>query len=462
MPPTVALCVWLVLLLALLHFDPARDRETSLALWVPLVWMFIVFSRTPSAWLGGPAESAQASFQQGSRLDQIAFTALILVAVAILVSRSFRWGEFFARNKALTLFICFALISVLWSDFPLITLKRWFRDLAFYLSILVILTDPRPLEAVRTVLRRLGYLLIPLSILLIKYYPGMATQYSPWSGEQSVVGVTTSKNVLGVVCMVSALYFFWDTVTRWAGRHEATTRRILIVNFAFLVMTGWLLYITGSATSNVCLALGCLVIAVAYSGWGEHHRSFLKAAIPLAFGAYLVLALGFGMNGQMAEAVGRNPTLTSRTDIWKILISAHTNPLLGTGYESFWLGSRLQWVWQQGAGMINEAHNGYLELYLDMGIAGLILLGAFLVSSYRTICKRLNSFKEFGSLSLAIWFIALFYNVTEAAFKYHPMWLMLLLVAIALPEDSERPLSEIPAFRDEETSEHFPVAGWEY
>ncbi len=47
-----------------------------------------------------------------------------------------------------------------------------------------------------------------------------------------------------------------------------------------------------------------------------------------------------------------------------------TNPLLGTGYESFWLGPRLQWFWQHaGLGHINEAHNGYLEVYLNLGIS---------------------------------------------------------------------------------------------
>jgi transposase len=35
-----------------------------------------------------------------------------------------------------------------------------------------------------------------------------------------------------------------------------------------------------------------------------------------------------------------------------------------SGYESFWLGPRLLWVWEQ-AGGVNEAHNGYLEVYLN-------------------------------------------------------------------------------------------------
>jgi len=47
MPPSLALFLWLVLLLLLLRFDPARDPETSLALWVPVIWLFIDGSRLP-------------------------------------------------------------------------------------------------------------------------------------------------------------------------------------------------------------------------------------------------------------------------------------------------------------------------------------------------------------------------------------------------------------------------------
>src|SRR2546428_3149771 len=45
------------------------------------------------------------------------------------------------------------------------------------------------------------------------------------------------------------------------------------------------------------------------------------------------------------ETMGRGPTLTGRTQIWHLVLSMTTNPLLGTGFESFWLGPRLQKIW---------------------------------------------------------------------------------------------------------------------
>jgi O-antigen ligase len=75
------------------------------------------------------------------------------------------------------------------------------------------------------------------------------------------------------------------------------------------------------------------------------------------------------------------------------------NPVLGAGYECFWLGPRLLRVWQQFGGL-NEAHNGYLEVYLNLGIAGLFLLSVFLIASYRTICRRLSHYRV---LPLSVW-----------------------------------------------------------
>ena len=138
------------------------------------------------AW-GQAGQSAQA-LEDGNPLDRISLLALILLAIGILMSRSFNWGIFFTRNLALMAFLSFALVSVFWSDFPFISFKRWFRDLGNYLVILVVLSDPRPLEAVRALLRRLCYLLIPLSILLIKYYLISGEHYSTLDRRRRVCG----------------------------------------------------------------------------------------------------------------------------------------------------------------------------------------------------------------------------------------------------------------------------------
>ncbi len=441
MPPTIALALWLVLLLALLRFDPAKETGISPALWVPVMWMFIMGSRLPSQWLGDQDFEAALALETGNPLDRTVYSVLIILAIGILLSRSFKWDVFFRRNRALTLFLLFALVSVFWSDFTFIAAKRWFRDLGNYLMILVVLSDPHPSEAVRLFLRRIHYLLVPLSVLLVKYYAQVGKHYNPWTGAPEFVGAATSKNTLGVLCLMSGIFFFWDTVSRWSQRKDKRTKQILLMNLAFMVMTVWLLDMSKSATSSVCLVLGCLVILVTHSGWGQRHPGLIKVMMPTSFILYLILAFGLGLNGELARGVGRDPSLTGRTNIWQAVLSTNTNPLVGTGYESFWLGPRLLQVWKL-AGPVTEAHDGYLDVYLNLGVVGLVLLTILLISSYQAICKKLTPYSNSASLFVALWTIALFYNMTEAAFKAPFMSLTFLLGSIAVATPGSAPARE--------------------
>jgi O-antigen ligase len=437
MPPTLALAIWFILLLALFVFDPAKGTRTSAALWVPVVWMFFLGSRPPAMWLGFSFGSATQALQDGNPLDRTIFSLLILAAIVILVSRSFPWRDFVAQNCALAFLLAFALLSVAWSDFPLATFKKWFRDAGVYMVILVVLSDPRPLEALRTVLRRVCYLAIPLSVVLIKYFPALGKTFSPWGGQE-YTGVSTSKNMLGATCLVSGIFFFWDTITRWHQRGEVRIRRVILVNIAFIGMTVWLLSVSESNTSTICLAIGCLMIAAAHCNFGRRHPGWVKALAPGSFFLYLILALGFGMSGQLSEAVGRSSNMSDRTHIWEVLLSVPVNPLLGTGYQSFWLGPRVQWVWSRLDGdNVLEAHNGYLQIYLDLGLIGLFLLCTFLIATYRKICRRLKPITPLGSLSLGLWTVLLFYNITEACFEVTLVFVSFLLIAVTIPERAQ-------------------------
>jgi O-antigen ligase len=445
MPPSLALFLWFLLLLALLRFDPAKEPETRGALWIPVVWMFIVGSRLPSQWLGAGVASQAVAFEEGNPVDRAIYFMLIALAVGVLIARSFRWHDFFRHNFPLVMLLAFALFSVAWSDFHFVAFKRWFRDFGNYLMILVVVSDPRPMEAVATVIRRLSYLLIPLSVVLVKYYVYLAIHYSFYSGVPEYVGAATSKNTLGVVCLISGIYFFWDTVTRWRVRKEKGVRRIILLNLIFIGMTLWLLNLSSSATSTVCLVIGCLIILGTHGTLLKRNPGLLKALIPACLLLYAILAYGFDINTALAAKFGRDPTLTGRNNIWNAVLSVHTNPLVGTGYQSFWLGTRLNQVWKL-AGPVNEAHNGYLEIYLSLGVIGVFLLLVFMVMSFRTICNKLVSTFSFASLALALWTITFFYNMTEsAAFNGQPLWVIFLLVLIVISVDPSPAAATIPA-----------------
>ncbi len=203
MPPLLALFICLGFVGYLIFNDPLKGTNRSIGLWVPTIWTMIIGSRFVSQWLNirGGIESLD-FFSGGSPIDRIAFT--ILIMAVILQER------LSLINKPLIVFVLYAGVSILWSDYPVDSFKRWIKEVGNLLMVIVILTEGNPEEAFKTVLRRTAFLMIPLSIVFIKYYPHLGRSFSEWTGQATNIGVATSKNMLGTLCLVGASYFIWE------------------------------------------------------------------------------------------------------------------------------------------------------------------------------------------------------------------------------------------------------------
>jgi O-antigen ligase len=114
--------------------------------------------------------------------------------------------------------------------------------------------------------------------------------------------------------------------------------------------------------------------------------------------------------------------------------------LFGTGFESFWLGSRLEKLWSLYWWHPGQAHNGYLEVFLNLGWMGIALLAVILVAGYWAAFRAWRNGLPIGSLRLTYIFVGLVFNFTEAAFfrMQAPVWLFLLLAVTNVPAISYR------------------------
>jgi exopolysaccharide production protein ExoQ len=438
-PPVIASTVWSILFLLAIRYS--KDSTRSAGLWLPVVWMFFLSSRLPSQWLGLTPTSATTAFAEGSGFDRALFLVLIALAAWMLATRPIAWGGLVARNSAVTLFLVYALVSASWGDFPFVSFKRWIRDSGAYLMVLLVLSHPDPLEATKTVIRRVTALLLFVSVVLIKYYPQMGVLYNPWSGAPEYAGAATSKNTLGAICLISGVFYFWDMLSRWQERKDPGTRKRLFINGALIGMTLWLLNLANSATSLLCLVIGCAVVWLLQSQAAKAHPRVATAAIPAALVGGVVLQLAFDLSGVIAGLLGRDPTLTGRTGIWEAVLAFQPNPLVGVGYQSFWMGSRISAV-QNSLNtefFLNSAHNGYLEIYLNLGFVGLALLLVILASSYRAIARQLVVSPQFAAFGLALWSVMVIYNVSEVSFGASLMWCVFLLCGVAVPCSAQAP-----------------------
>ncbi len=243
MPPLFALLLTIAFVTFLFARDVKEARVTG-SLWIPVCWMLLTCSRPLSAWLGfgGASYARPSDLAEGGPLDRLAYLSLELAALFVLVRRRVPLGTVLSRNLWLTIFLAYCGLSIVWSDFPFASFKRWVKVLGLPMMVLLIATEPDPREAFARVMKRAAYVLIPFSILLVKYYPGLGRGYSPWGGEAFNTGVTTNKNELGYVCLILAFFFSWHLLTTLRDERTRRRHREIVLAGVFLVMTGWLLF----------------------------------------------------------------------------------------------------------------------------------------------------------------------------------------------------------------------------
>jgi O-antigen ligase len=387
------------------------------------------------------------SLEEGSPLDALVFFTLICGGFYVLKKRQTNWGTVMRNNRWLAIYLVYCFAAIFWSDFPFVAFKRWIKFLGNPIMVLILLTEPDPQEAIARLMKRCAYVLVPFSILLIKYYPELGRAFEPWSGEAVNCGVTLNKNGLGYLCLVLGYFFFWDLLKAWRGERGRARRNELLLCAGFLYLVGWLLRRAPSATSMMALMVAVLTVTVLGFRWVKPR--YIGVSI-LAVVLGLVLAeLAFGLSSPVLDVLGRDPTLTGRTRLWDEVMKLGTNPVLGAGFESFWLGDRLRYLWELHWWQPNEAHNGYLETYLNLGAVGLLLLFGLMIGTFRKIRGELMANSLFGRFRLGFLLAALVYNLTEAAFKgLHLVWFVFLIIAIdyAKVSESEARVPELANF----------------
>lgn len=417
-----------------------RDREApqvSKALWIPCVWMFLACSRPVSLWfhvrmIGTSADD----LLEGSPLDRNVITILIACALIILVIRGPRLTSVLRANGPMLLFLLYCGVSIFWSDFPDVAGKRWLRALGDVAMVLVVLTEPDPDAAVERLFARTGFWVFPLSIV---FDLGRGL-----SGLEYHAGLTTDKNMFGMVCLILGLAAVWRLFkTISYDEAEGRGRRIFAQGVIALMAT-WCIWTGKSGTSTACFFVGIFLIIVA-KRWLSRKPVFLHlVVVSLVFLALYAAILNPDMG--VVSAMGKDPTLTGRTDVWKTVIGMAPNPLVGAGFESFWLGPRLKKLWDIYVWRPNEAHDGYIEVYLNLGWIGLCLLATFILTSYFKAAKGLRIAADIARLRFAYIVIAVIYSLTEAGFRmFSSVWIAFLLSASAIVASKARAVASSPA-----------------
>src|ERR1700722_2759909 len=434
MHPATASLICAIGIAGLFFLDKGEKPRVSKALVIPAVWMLLNTTHPLSFWLGMSPQGSYTTeaYVEGNPFDRNVALVLQLAALIVLWGKSAKVKAVLRKNRLILVYFSFCLVSVLWSDFPFVTFKRWIKAIGDVEMVLVILAELDPLAALSSILTRLGFFLFPVSILFIRFYPDLGRRPTN-SWTQEPVGVTQQKNELGIMCMMYGIFFLWMLLSVYRERKLPGRWRHMLAYGTIIAISAYLLYLCNSTTSIVGFASSAGVL---WLGSRRPGRPALVHFAVLGVLGFSVIALFFDPGGGLVQSLGKDPTLTGRKDIWKLVLGLHTNPWIGTGFETFWLGSRLEFMLNALVNLpINEAHNGWIEVYLNLGWTGLCFIALLIVTGYKRIISRIRQDPEKGCLFLGFLICALFYSFSEAGFRFGTAsWFFLLLVIISPPQ----------------------------
>ncbi|OQB94266.1 MAG: hypothetical protein BWX84_00275 [Verrucomicrobia bacterium ADurb.Bin118] len=412
MPPLLALLLCTAFVGWMLRFDRRLSPLVSPVAWLPTLWLFSVTTKPLVHWLGASSGDAWSS-----PWDQRFQISLLVWGLIVLVRRSFDWPAAIRNQPWPFLLLGFMLISCFWADLTFVTFKRWGRQFVAIVMALVVLSENNPRQTVESLLRRFAYILLPFSIVLIKYFPHYGIEFHRWSGGRMWVGVATQKNGLGIVCFIALLFLLWTVFRRWQRRDQSVNRLHAGGEGVILFIGLYMLFLPegkNSATSIAAFLLGIGTILVL--GWLRYRRTQLRRPL-LTFSVLALIGVGIGLplsgkglGDKLGGAMGRDATLTGRADTWAEMVpQAMKRPVLGCGFESYWTPDTRE------LHRMSNAHNAYLEIFNELGGLGLLLFALFWLSVAQAAWQASMEDADWGALAISYLLIILLHGVSESS-----------------------------------------------
>jgi O-antigen ligase len=325
------------------------------------------------------------------------------------------------RMRMITLLALFTICSALWSQDPFRSAYNGVFYLietlfAFYL---VLKFDP---EELLSVVMMAGLALSVLNLAMVFSLPQFAVAQSARDGV-AWTGLFTDRTSTGkcLVFLLSPAIIFRRRSRNWQ-------------HLIYIVLLSFLVFMAHAATARVISILYVgLMGSIRLSSRFGRRSSLVIVGIFCLVGA-LALCIGILFLPHVLGALGRNATLSGRTEIWSLVLgSISKRPLLGYGFYAFWQGLKgesanlivgAHWVF-------GYAHNGILEICLQLGLLGTAL---FFVTLFQAIKNAWFCLRN-GCPPGVEWYIGLIaltilYNVDESTVLW-PIDLLSILYIVA-------------------------------
>ena len=330
-------------------------------------------------------------------INQLVYIFLFISSGVLILQNPKNTFSFIRKEKYLSLFILFCLISFLWSNYSLISFKRSFQLFITFITIL---------NAVLYI--RSDYLVISLKIvsylyIIITFFSGLLIPQAIDPIFGSWRGIELHKNLLGhtsLMIFTLGVYFFYESKNKFSKYNS----------LLLMVLSTLAIILSGSSTNMIGFIIVILILFVTnidkhFSSLGVG-RLFSNLIIITIILASIILSIySEEILSFIPGLFGKDLSFTGRDLIWAyIWTEVQKKFWIGYGYGSYWImGAPVIDLFKSYVGWrVNEAHNGFLEIILQTGIIGFTFFVSIIGSFLHKIIKTGFTVALLALVSIAI------------------------------------------------------------
>ena len=371
------------------------------------------------------------SSASGALFERLSKLLIVVVCMIFVVQRHQSVRRMSMQMKLITSFPILALLLYPVSQQPTRTISSGALLLAAILLLYYIMSR-YTIDQVLELLLVLGTVTIVASIVFALVLPQygldqMGGHSTAWKG------IFSAKNYLGNMAL-----FFLTVAVSYRGR----TPFLRSIRISQIILCLVAIAFSRAATAYVLTAIYIFFFAIMKTMHGFRKKDYFVVCLLLlvVFCAATVVIVVWP--DSLFSLLGKDVTLTGRTGIWSAVTdSIAKRPLLGYGYQAFWLGLEgesyrvilaVSWV-------LAQAQNGFLDVMLEMGLVGLAIVLLVFGFAFRDGVVCLLRSRDDAHLRAVEWYLTiviltLIYNLDES-FLFDPKHLgsmMFLLACVGL------------------------------
>jgi len=369
---------------------------------------------------------------RGESAAQFIWAGIYLIILVMAWNRRHQLWSLCLRDKGLLALTGWACVSILWSGLPAVTARHGIALIGTFVFGGYLALRFNPKELLRLILWTFG-ITIAVSIFACFLFPSYGVFVDDLAGETAWRGVFSGKNDLGRIIVFAIMTLAIVT----ANLRKFWFFTAAIVGFCAVFMTK-------SMTSLIYFPVALFIVFLVrrYQLYKKSRKKLILLTVSL------VLLSGFILYNRwdsFTESLGKDPNLTGRTILWTLSVPhIASRPILGYGLDSFWYdpaGPAKELRDASGWYEAPNAHNGIINLWIDMGLIGVLLFLWSYVGSLKSAFRLLHTSRSSEAIWYLVFFILLFlYGLTEISFviRNDIFWVLYISAALAVRGQADR------------------------